>query len=99
MENKTMAITQQKQTEITNWVSSNNFEPVMEQIIEYGSKTNDNTEETVYTFIENGLLTAPFSYSVSMIDYIAQTILYKHREIIRKRIAENRRLNKITTDF
>ena len=94
-----MAITQQKQTEITNWVSSNNFEPVMEQIIEYGSKTNDNTEETVYTFIENGLLTGPFSYSVSMIDYIAQTILYKHREIIRKRIAENRRLNKITTDF
>lgn len=94
-----MAITQQQQTEITNWVSSNKFEPVMEQIIEYGSKTNDNTEETVYTFIENGLLTAPFSYSVSMIDYIAQTILYHHRAIIYKRMTENRRLNKIPTDF
>ena len=94
-----MAITQQQQTEITNWVSSNNFEPVREQIIEYGSKTNDNTEETVYTFIENGLLTAPFSYSVSMIDYIAQTILYQHRAIIYKRMIENRRLNKIQTDF
>ena len=94
-----MAITQQQQTEITNWVSSNKFEPVMEQIIEFGSKTNDNTEETVYTFIENGLLTAPFSYSVSMIDYIAQTILYQHGAIIYKRMTENRRLNKIPTDF
>lgn len=94
-----MAITQQQQTEITNWVSSNKFEPVMEQIIEYGSKINDNTEETVYTFIENGLLTAPFSYSVSMIDYMAQTILAQHRTILYKRITENRRLNKIPTDF
>lgn len=94
-----MAITQQQQTEITNWVSSNKFEPVMEQIIEYGSKINDNTEETVYTFIENGLLTAPFSYSVSMIDYMAQTILAQHRTILYKRIMENRRLNKIPTDF
>ena len=94
-----MAITKQQQTEITNWVSSNEFEPVIEQIIEYGSKINDNTEETVYTFIENGLMTPPFSYSVSMIDYIAQTILDHHRAIIYKRTKEIRRLNNIKTDF
>lgn len=94
-----MAITLNQQNQITNWVSSKQFEPVIEQIIEYGSKINDNTEETVYTFIENGLLTAPFSYSVSMIDYMAQTILAQHRTILYKRITENRRLNKITTDF
>lgn len=94
-----MAITQQQQTEITNWVSSNKFEPVMEQIIEYGSKINDNTEETVYTFIENGLLTAPFVFSVSMTDYIAQTILSQHRYKLFKRLRESRKLHKITTDF
>lgn len=94
-----MAVTQKEKTEIANWVSSKEFEPVMEQIIEYGSKIHYNTEETVYTFIENGLMTAPFSYSVSMIDYIAQTILDQHRAIIYKRITENRRLNKIPTDF
>lgn len=88
-----MAITQQQKTEITNWVSSNEFEPIMEQIIEYGSKINDNTEETVYTFIENGLLTAPFSYSVSMIDYIAQTILSQHGTLLYKRLQEKRYLN------
>lgn len=94
-----MAITQKQQTEITKWVSSKQFEPIREQIIEYGSKINDNTEETVYTFIENGLMTPPFIYSVSMIDYIAQTILDQHRAIIYKRITENRRLDKIQTDF
>lgn len=94
-----MAITINQQNEITDWVSSNKFETVMEQIIEYGSKTNDNTEETVYTFIENGLMTAPFSYSVSMIDYIAQTILDQHRDKLCKRLKESRKLNKMTTDF
>ena len=94
-----MAITLIQQNEITNWVNSKQFEPVMEQIIEYGSKINDNTEETVYTFIENGLLTAPFVFSVSMTDYIAQTILDQHRDELFKRLRESSKFYKITTDF
>ena len=96
-----MAVTQKEKTEIAKWVSSKQFEPVMEQIIEYGSKIHYNTEETVYTFIENELLVAPFKLDLrqSLIDYIGQTILAQHRDVLYIKINERRKLYKMSFDF
>lgn len=96
-----MPVTKKEKTEITKWVSSKQFEPVLEQIIEYGSKFHYNTEDTVYTFIENEMLIAPFNIDLrqTIIDYIVQTILEQHRDVLYIKINERRKLYKMSFDF
>lgn len=96
-----MAVTKKEKTEIANWVSSKEFEPVIEQIIEYGSKIHYNTEDTVYIFIENEMLIAPFELDLrqELIDYAGQTILNQYRDVLYRKINERRKLYKMSFDF
>ena len=96
-----MEVTQKEKTKIYNWVNSKRFEPVIEQIIEYGSKINYNTEDTVYIFIENEMLIAPFKLDLhqSLINYIGETILNQYRDVLYRKINERRKLYKMSFDF
>ena len=96
-----MAINQKEKTEIANWVSSKQFEPMMEQIIEYGSKLNYNIYDSVMVFIENELLIAPFKLDLrqSLINYITDIILEKYGDYLYRKINERRKLYKMSFDF
>ena len=96
-----MEVTQKEKTEIENWVSSKQFEPMMEQIIEYGSKLNYNIYDSVMVFIENELLIAPFKLDLrqSLINYITDIILEKYGDDLYRKINERRKLYKMSFDF
>lgn len=108
-----MAITQQQQTEITNWVNSSVYlneliEHCLENVDLYCSMRDSGmnvswmlplkSEAFIRSYLRE-MAKIPFVHSPSMNIYIAEEILKKYGSFLDKKMNERLSLNNITTDF
>lgn len=108
-----MAITTAKRKQIINWVNSNDFNTVLNEIIEaclfstdvyfnLCSKGIDNknlitSESIVFAYLLDEK--NPFVHSPSMNRYILKEILKKYGSLLDRKISEHLRIKNIQTDF
>lgn len=108
-----MAITTTQRKQIINWVNSNDFNTVLNEIIEVCLFTTEvyfnlrsqgidnknliNSESIVDGYLSDEKI--PFVHSPSMNRYILKEILKKYGSLLDRKISEHLRIKNIQTDF